>query len=173
MHYRACGREVVCIIIHTVLPEPAPLCKSDRVVLFPLSPGKGGEGDRTAPDPFSGSPSPGGRGQGLGPVRRRTDLVEHREQVVNLFVWSPISAQVQRAANQFAVRLFTNSSAAQFVSSTACSPFGAGTLTPGPFPKGEGETTTRLRAVLSPSPPFPGERGNRTEQQLVCVCSDS
>src|SRR5262249_31754334 len=34
---------------------------------------------------------------------------------------------------------------------------------PWPLPRdGEGEFKKRLRAVLSPSPPFPGERGNRT-----------
>src|SRR5262249_43088810 len=46
-------------------------------------------------------------------------------------------------------------------------------LTPSPFPNGEGETGISSHAVLTPSPPFPGERGNRTPTARCYEDSDS
>jgi len=122
-----------------------------------VSPRKGGEGDRTARTFTLISPSPSGKVLG---VRRPRSHPAPKTGVGGL-IKRP-GAVRNGAANR-------QSSAHCFAVKSNCAGNGAQTLTPcSPSPRGKGKNTTGLRTVISPSPPFPGERGNRTPSSLGC-----
>jgi len=143
----------------------AAIFVADRAVpvLFPLSPGKGGEGDRTARRLILVSPSPSGKGLGV----RGCRIQNESRSALGTGVGGPDDY----ASSQFAGGGLENSKAARpLPSSVGYTRSGTQTLTPwSPSPKGKGKSEQGFTPSYPPHPLSHGKGGTEPESCLSCL----